>query len=143
VSFRFGPHGAATHHYAAVCLNSLLFKYEGDLAAISTMLGNAGDSADWKARAMKRGGQSCDRPPQHPAHDDDQSSALGVTGSTIPSAVRAGNLRWIWRRLSSRDRSAPALLPSGWRRFCNFGALDERVAKVYRNCSAWFGSLCS
>ena len=55
VSFRFGPHGAATHHYAAVCLNSLLFKYESDLAAISTMLGNARDSADWKARAMKRG----------------------------------------------------------------------------------------
>jgi alpha,alpha-trehalase len=41
VSFRFGPHGAATQHYAAVCLNSLLFKYEKDLEAISTLLGNA------------------------------------------------------------------------------------------------------
>src|SRR5882762_11683135 len=28
VSFRFGPFGAATHHYAPVCLNSLLYKTE-------------------------------------------------------------------------------------------------------------------
>ena len=55
VSFRFGPHGAATHHYAAVCLNSLLFKYENDLAAISTMLGRTKDAATWKKRAEQRG----------------------------------------------------------------------------------------
>src|ERR1700726_3915444 len=34
VSFRFGPHGAATHHYAPVCLNSLLYKTEKDLEEI-------------------------------------------------------------------------------------------------------------
>jgi alpha,alpha-trehalase len=51
VSFRFGPHGAATHHYAAVCLNSLLFKYEKDLEEISTTLGNAKDASEWKKRA--------------------------------------------------------------------------------------------
>jgi alpha,alpha-trehalase len=55
VSFRFGPHGAATHHYAAVCLNSLLFKYERDLEAISTMLGNARNAEEWKKRSMRRG----------------------------------------------------------------------------------------
>jgi alpha,alpha-trehalase len=55
VSFRFGPHGAATHHYAAVCLNSLLFKYEKDLEAISTMLGHANDAQEWKKRAERRG----------------------------------------------------------------------------------------
>ena len=55
VSFRFGPHGAATHHYAAVCLNSLLFKYEKDLEAMSTMLGRAKDAEEWKKRAEKRG----------------------------------------------------------------------------------------
>jgi len=54
VSFRFGPHGAATHHYAAVCLNSLLFKYEKDLEEISRLLGNAKDSEEWKKRAAKR-----------------------------------------------------------------------------------------
>src|SRR5208283_4021885 len=31
VSFRFGPFGAATHHYAPVCLKSLLYKTEKDL----------------------------------------------------------------------------------------------------------------
>ena len=51
VSFRFGPHGAATHHYAAVCLNSLLFKYEKDLEEISTTLGNTKDASEWKKRA--------------------------------------------------------------------------------------------
>jgi alpha,alpha-trehalase len=54
VSFRFGPHGAATHHYAAVCLNSLLFKYEKDLEMISKLLGRAQDSEQWKTRAEKR-----------------------------------------------------------------------------------------
>src|ERR1700756_1073407 len=54
VSFRFGPHGAATHHYAAVCLNSLLFKYEKDLEEISTTLGNRKDADEWKKRAEQR-----------------------------------------------------------------------------------------
>ncbi len=54
VSFRFGPHGAATHHYAAVCLNSLLFKYEKDLEEISKLLGRANDAEEWKQRAAKR-----------------------------------------------------------------------------------------
>ena len=39
VSFRFGPFGAATHHYAPVCLNSLLYKTEKDLEQISLWLG--------------------------------------------------------------------------------------------------------
>ncbi|HVO58155.1 MAG TPA: trehalase family glycosidase [Dongiaceae bacterium] len=56
VSFRFGPHGAATHHYAAVCLNSLLFKYENDMAAIAQILGRTQDVAQWKARAAQRAG---------------------------------------------------------------------------------------
>jgi alpha,alpha-trehalase len=55
VSFRFGPHGAATHHYAAVCLNSLLYKYEKDLTAISTELGHAKEADEWKKRARQRG----------------------------------------------------------------------------------------
>ena len=31
ISFRSGPYGAATHHYAPICLNSLLYKTEKDL----------------------------------------------------------------------------------------------------------------
>ncbi|MBS1841476.1 MAG: trehalase [Acidobacteria bacterium] len=51
VSFRFGPHGAATHHFAPVCLNSLLYKAEKDLEAMAKMLGKPGEAADWAKQA--------------------------------------------------------------------------------------------
>ena len=54
VSFRFGPHGARTHHFAPVCLNSLLYKTESDLAHISELLGRKQDSEDWHKRAADR-----------------------------------------------------------------------------------------
>jgi alpha,alpha-trehalase len=56
ISFRFGPYGAATHHYAPVCLNSLLYKTEKDLEAISRELGNAANADRWKLRAERRKG---------------------------------------------------------------------------------------
>jgi alpha,alpha-trehalase len=54
VSFRFGPYGAATHHYAPVCLNSLLFKTERDLQEISRLLGKKSDAAQWQNLAEER-----------------------------------------------------------------------------------------
>lgn len=54
VSFRFGPYGSATHHYAPVCLNSLLYKTEKDLEQISRWLGHAGDAEKWSKRAEER-----------------------------------------------------------------------------------------
>ena len=54
VSFRFEPYGAATHHFAPVCLNSLLYKTETDLAEISRELGKPGDAEAWKRRAERR-----------------------------------------------------------------------------------------
>jgi alpha,alpha-trehalase len=54
VSFRFGPFGAATHHYAPVCLNSLLYKTEKDLEQISRWLGHAADAEKWSQRAEVR-----------------------------------------------------------------------------------------
>ena len=54
VSFRFGPFGAATHHYAPVCLNSLLYKTEKDLEQISLWLGHADDAKKWNQRAEER-----------------------------------------------------------------------------------------
>ena len=54
VSFRFGPHGARTHHFAPVCLNSLLYKTETDLAHVSELLGRKQDSEDWGKRAASR-----------------------------------------------------------------------------------------
>jgi alpha,alpha-trehalase len=56
ISFRFGPYGAATHHYAPVCLNSLLYKTEKDLEAISRELGNSANADGWKRRAEQRKG---------------------------------------------------------------------------------------
>jgi alpha,alpha-trehalase len=54
VSFRFGPFGAATHHYAAVCLNSLLYKNEKDLEQISRWLARDADANQWARRAEAR-----------------------------------------------------------------------------------------
>jgi alpha,alpha-trehalase len=54
ISFRFGPYGAATHHYAPVCLNSLLYKTEKDLEQMSTMLGRKEEAEEWRQRAGKR-----------------------------------------------------------------------------------------
>ncbi|HET7441775.1 MAG TPA: trehalase family glycosidase [Terriglobales bacterium] len=54
VSFRFGPFSAETHHYAPVCLNSLLYKTEKDLEFIGQLLGQKEDSAKWRKRADDR-----------------------------------------------------------------------------------------
>ncbi len=54
VTFRFGPFGADTHHYAPVCLNSLLFKTETDLERMSTLLGRKEDALRWHQRALAR-----------------------------------------------------------------------------------------
>jgi alpha,alpha-trehalase len=54
ISFRFGPYGAETHHYAPVCLNSLLYKAEKDMERMSTILGSKQEAEDWKKRAEER-----------------------------------------------------------------------------------------
>jgi alpha,alpha-trehalase len=54
VSFRFGPFGSATHHYAPVCLNSLLYKTEKDLEQISRWRGDTDQAKKWNQRAEAR-----------------------------------------------------------------------------------------
>lgn len=54
VSFRFGAFGSATHHFAPVCLNSLLYKTEKDLEQISLWLGHEDDAEKWNKRAEDR-----------------------------------------------------------------------------------------
>jgi alpha,alpha-trehalase len=54
ISFRFGPYGAATHHYAPICLNSLLYKTEKDLQAMAETLGRKDDAQQWLKRADTR-----------------------------------------------------------------------------------------
>jgi alpha,alpha-trehalase len=53
-SDRFGPYSGATHHYAPVCLNSLLYRYERDLAHIAHLLGKPQDALRWDRRANAR-----------------------------------------------------------------------------------------
>jgi alpha,alpha-trehalase len=54
VSFRFGPFGSGTHHYAPTCLNSLLYKTEKDLEQINRWLGHGDEAAKWGQRAEHR-----------------------------------------------------------------------------------------
>ena len=54
VSFRFGPHGASTHHFAPVCLNSLLYKTERDLEEMAKILGKTSEAGEWAKRAEQR-----------------------------------------------------------------------------------------
>jgi alpha,alpha-trehalase len=54
-SDRFGPFSGATHHYAPVCLNSLLYRYERDLAHLAHLLGKPQDALRWDRRANARG----------------------------------------------------------------------------------------
>ena len=54
ISFRFGDFSGSTHHYAAVCLNSLLYKAETDMEAISKLLGKTAEAKAWAERARNR-----------------------------------------------------------------------------------------
>ena len=54
ISFRFSPYGADTHHFAPVCLNSLLYKTETDLEQMGQMLGKTAEAEEWKKQAAAR-----------------------------------------------------------------------------------------
>jgi len=54
VSSRFGPYSGHTHHYAPVCLNSLLYQTEKNLATIATILGKSDEAKEWNERAQHR-----------------------------------------------------------------------------------------
>ncbi|WP_231581445.1 trehalase family glycosidase [Silvibacterium bohemicum] len=53
-SFRFGVFDGSTHHYAPVCLNSLLYKYETDLNWMAERLGKASEAKHWRDVADAR-----------------------------------------------------------------------------------------
>jgi len=54
ISFRFSPFGAETHHFAPVCLNSLLYKSEKELETMSRQLGRTEEADEWKSKASAR-----------------------------------------------------------------------------------------
>ncbi len=53
-AFRYGPFGGWTHHYASSDLNSLLYKYERDLAWMAEQLGKPDESKQWSYLADQR-----------------------------------------------------------------------------------------
>jgi alpha,alpha-trehalase len=53
-SFRFGPFDGATHRYAPVCLNSLLYRYERDLSHLAHLLAKPNDALRWDRRSKAR-----------------------------------------------------------------------------------------
>ncbi len=53
-SNRFGPFSGATHHYAPVCLNSLLYRYERDMAHFAHLLQKPADALHWDRLANAR-----------------------------------------------------------------------------------------
>ncbi len=55
-SFRFGPFSGATHHFAPVELNSLLYRYERDLEHLAYLQGKAKDALHWERVANARNG---------------------------------------------------------------------------------------
>ncbi|WP_077555420.1 trehalase family glycosidase [Rhodanobacter sp. B04] len=65
VNFHFGPFAGSTHHYAAVGLNSLLYRYETDLHDFALQLGKPAEAAHWANVAQARK-QAMDRYLWHP-----------------------------------------------------------------------------
>jgi len=65
INFHFGPFAGSTHHYAAVGLNSLLYRYEMDLHDFALKLGKTTEAAHWENVAQARK-QAMDRYLWHP-----------------------------------------------------------------------------
>ena len=53
-SFRWGPFDGSTQHFAPICLNSLLYKAEMDIAQMAEILGYSGGVKKWRAAAEAR-----------------------------------------------------------------------------------------
>jgi alpha,alpha-trehalase len=53
-SNRFGPFSGATHHYAPVCLNSLLYRYERDLEHLAHIMARPAEAHRWELKAKAR-----------------------------------------------------------------------------------------
>jgi len=53
-SNRFGPFSGATHHYAPVCLNSLLYRYERDLEHMAHIMARPTEAHRWELKAKAR-----------------------------------------------------------------------------------------
>ena len=95
-SDRFGPFSGATHHYAPVCLNSLLYRYERDLAHLAHLLGKPQDAQRWDRRASARAAaieRYLWRPKQGIFADYDYARQAVRSTTTSPRFIRSGRRR--------------------------------------------------
>jgi alpha,alpha-trehalase len=102
-SFRFGPFSGSTHHYAPVCLNSLLYRYERDLSHIAHLLGLPKDAQQWDRRAKARSAamqRYLWRPGEDVFEDYDFTRARPSTYAYISS------LYPLWAGVASREQAA-------------------------------------
>jgi len=53
-SFRFGPFSGATQHFAPVCLNSLLYRYERDMEHLAHLLVKPREAVRWEMKSKRR-----------------------------------------------------------------------------------------
>ncbi len=102
-SFRFGPFSGAAHHYAPVCLNSLLYRYERDLAHIAHLLAKPKDALHWNHRADLRTAamqRYMWRPKEGVFADFDYTHARTSTCAYITS------LYPLWAGVATREQAA-------------------------------------
>jgi alpha,alpha-trehalase len=105
-SFRFGPFSGSTHHYAPVCLNSLLFRYERDLSHIAHLLGMPKDAQQWDRRAKARAAaiqRYLWRPSEGVFEDYDFTRGRASTYAYISS------LYPLWAGVASREQAADVM----------------------------------
>ena len=101
-SFRFGPFDGSTEHYAPVCLNSLLYRYERDLQHIALLLGKGTEAARWSKRAQIRNAaihRYLWRPQQGVFADYDFAKHKSSDYAYIPS------LYPLWAGVASREEA--------------------------------------
>jgi alpha,alpha-trehalase len=101
-SFRFGPYGAFTHHYAPVDLNSLIYKTERDLAQMASLIGREPEAQNWRDRAEAL---------RHAMNRYLWNAAAGLyfdydyTRSRQSKYVDAATLYPLWGGLASKDQA--------------------------------------
>lgn len=103
VSFRFGPFSAETHHFAPVCLNSLLYKTEKDLERMSLLLGKPLDAEAWKNKALDRQQrfQKYLWDPEHGLYFD-----YNFVTHTLSNYEYATTFYPLWAGLASKEQAA-------------------------------------
>ena len=104
-SNRFGPFSGATHHFAPVCLNSLLYRYERDLR---TPGASAGQGEGRGPLGSPRAGAQCGHSSLSLARERRRVCRLRFRAMRalplMPTSHRSIRCGRLWRRAKKRSR---------------------------------------